>query len=550
MNDPFVSQQEIVDAAGAIAFAVHAGENAARANALEEATAAANDRRAAYSQNLADLEGSTRRIVDLRLSERPQPLPANHPSPTLLSPVGGRVGAPHSVRASDYGTQPINNRGTYSVPVSRFGLHDYRNRQSTALNNNLSESGGINNIVVMGQNGAPQMGIGALDQRQREHLAARPLAALPPVLAPYPARAIQPQPARNVNTRPFDDFDKLTRENKLKLLLDKTRPLLQRSDNPEAYQKVMDFFRSLSAEERAQYFDARGDAGAAWFSRWVQGGFEKVDLGLKGAAALLALGKGGAALWGGIGGAGAAGGAATTAAGAAGGVTTLQTIMGFLNSAAERATGVINTYLNLHNAAMSSISIVDSLNVIVSNVKKLQGDKEAKDDVVSGFFDKKLKAIFGAENWEVFKVKFQSWSAVFRSGANLIRSGKELANTTQNVLGRLTGNHGKLMNALLEDGLVARDAYPWQAEEVTVNDKPSLSQRIASAADLAERGAQELQEVTDELVTVQERLENDEKKLLALDKKYRAEERKAEEKRTAGSAAAATEAESIDPDKA
>lgn len=185
---------------------------------------------------------------------------------------------------------------------------------------------------------------------------------------------------------------------------------------------------------------------------------------------------------------------------------------------------VLGTFTSLHNAAILSRDLGETLGEVVDNGLNLAGlklkDQDGNQQDFSEFIGGNVKAIIaniiGQENYASLTLKWQKASAIFNSAANVL-------NTTQSMIDPLASaveygmeNVSKIGNSLKDDGVVSENAYPNMDETVrarNVNRFERLNDTLEGAEDIVSN----LANVTSDAISIKEdfkQLREDKKDLI------------------------------------
>ncbi|MDJ0795801.1 MAG: hypothetical protein QNJ51_03015 [Calothrix sp. MO_167.B12] len=150
--------------------------------------------------------------------------------------------------------------------------------------------------------------------------------------------------------------------------------------------------------------------------------------------------------------------------------------------ATDRAFNILNLLTNLHNAAMLSSNVVQTLtatfdagaNLIGINIKDKDGNNISTGGFVGQIFNDALKKLFGATVVENFYQTLSKANRIYQSATNLLDDVQGMFDSARQ-LGELTANNtGKIGNALKKAGAIYENAFDWMSEK---NNAASAKQK-------------------------------------------------------------------------
>ncbi len=181
------------------------------------------------------------------------------------------------------------------------------------------------------------------------------------------------------------------------------------------------------------------------------------------------------------------------------------------NSVIDRTLAVMNLATNIHNAAMLTRDIGETLGSVVDNVIGLTGLRFTNSegaqvqftDFLSSNFRAFLVSVLGAENYVSLVLQWQKANTIYHSAMGVL-------NTTQSMLDPISSaveygmeNVSKIGNSLKEDGVVSENAYPAMDETIRAR-RVNRFERLNDTLEGAENIASNLSSVTSSAVSVKE----------------------------------------------
>jgi hypothetical protein len=181
------------------------------------------------------------------------------------------------------------------------------------------------------------------------------------------------------------------------------------------------------------------------------------------------------------------------------------------NSVVDRTLAVMNLATNIHNAAMLTRDIGETLGSVVDNVISLtplrftnsEGSQVQFTDFVGSNFRAFLVSVLGAENYVSLVLQWQKANTIYHSAMGVL-------NTTQSMLDPISSaveygmeNVSKIGNSLKEDGVVSENAYPAMDETIRAR-RVNRFERLNDTLEGAENIASNLSSVTSSAVSIKE----------------------------------------------
>jgi hypothetical protein len=177
----------------------------------------------------------------------------------------------------------------------------------------------------------------------------------------------------------------------------------------------------------------------------------------------------------------------------------------------------------LHNAAMLSRDIGETLGEVVDNGMSLAGrkfkDSEGNDVQFTELVGNNAKAllanVLGAERYAQLTLKWQKASAIFNTGASILSTTQSMLDPLSSAIEYGMENVSKLGNALKDDGVVSESAYPKMDETIRAR-RANRFARLTDTLEGAENITSNLASITSDAVSIKEdwkQLREDKKEL-------------------------------------
>lgn len=165
----------------------------------------------------------------------------------------------------------------------------------------------------------------------------------------------------------------------------------------------------------------------------------------------------------------------------------------------------------LHNAAMLSREVGETLGYVLSNALAIVGIKDENgsaldiNELVGQSVRSWIESVVGAEAYAKVINNWQKANRVYQSAANVVWTLRNIQDSTQEVAEWIAENTGRIGNALKKYGVVGERAYPWMAERVRAQDvwRRKLDKVFRGLEDLDDT-ASSIYAVTSEVREIQE----------------------------------------------
>jgi len=171
----------------------------------------------------------------------------------------------------------------------------------------------------------------------------------------------------------------------------------------------------------------------------------------------------------------------------------------------------MTTMTTIHNAAMLSRDVAETLGTVVDNSVNLSGNKlkdtDGNDINFTSWVGTNIRAIIvqliGADKYVQLALQWQKANTIYHSAMAVV-------NTTQSMLDPISSaveygmeNVSKIGNSLKEDGVVSENAYPAMNETIRAR-RVNRFERLNDTLEGAENIASNLSSVTSSAVSVKE----------------------------------------------
>ncbi|MGL5076745.1 MAG: hypothetical protein ACRDBG_13110, partial [Waterburya sp.] len=197
----------------------------------------------------------------------------------------------------------------------------------------------------------------------------------------------------------------------------------------------------------------------------------------------------------------------------------LEVVQGFADTAwkathADKILNGITTALVLHNAAMLSSNLAQTVGEAASGVLSAIGIKDSEGEafdvnaVIKAKMTELISSVIGSANYEALTKKIAAANRIYQSAANVLDLTRSLFDSARNVAELTAENTGKIGNALRESGAVYEDAYQLMQEKVNPqNQAMRRLEGLTNTLQTLEQGASAISEVSSEVVETRENIE-------------------------------------------
>jgi hypothetical protein len=191
-------------------------------------------------------------------------------------------------------------------------------------------------------------------------------------------------------------------------------------------------------------------------------------------------------------------------------------ISGFMKKAwkstrLNKVLDAINTLLLIHNAAILSRNLGQTLGELTSQALAVIGIKDEEDNpidinsIIGKTVDSWIAGIVGEEIWKGTKETFNKASRIISSTTNIIWNIRSIGDSAREIAEWTAENTGKIGNALKKYRVVAEDAYKWMPEQVKATDAWTRKiDRFRSGIDSLDDASSSFSGALSEVQTIQE----------------------------------------------
>jgi hypothetical protein len=168
----------------------------------------------------------------------------------------------------------------------------------------------------------------------------------------------------------------------------------------------------------------------------------------------------------------------------------------------DRVMNLLTFAATMHNAAMLSQNVIQTLTQAIQNVVELIGVKDDEQQIIdvssllSTSITNLIKGAMGAENFEAFIKEWNKYNRIYQASANLFSSLMNMGDSIVNGLQVIGGQTGKIGNALRAWGVVSETAYKW------FNPEPNFSNPLLTKLNSLEESASMVENVTQQPLNV------------------------------------------------
>lgn len=177
----------------------------------------------------------------------------------------------------------------------------------------------------------------------------------------------------------------------------------------------------------------------------------------------------------------------------------------------DKAINALTLITSLHNAAMLSRNLGQTLGDVTSQALTLIGIKDENDSPidVNEIIGKQVNSFFenilGADTWRGIKTSWNKANAIISSATQILSSVRSLWDSGKEILEWTAENTGKIGNALKRFRVVGENAYGHMPEQVTAQNAWSLRiNRFREGTDSLDDAASSLEGVLGEVQGIQE----------------------------------------------
>ena len=179
----------------------------------------------------------------------------------------------------------------------------------------------------------------------------------------------------------------------------------------------------------------------------------------------------------------------------------------------DRVVNILGVMLSLHNAAMLSRNLGDSLSFFLQSGAELFGIKDEDDQpidingMIGSALSSFLQSIVGEEIYTGVSTAWKKTSAIYTATVRIYQLTLESLSGVAEGLQTIGQYTGKIGNALRKAGLVAENAYDWMDENVRIKTgRLGLVQQVTEGIQQVEDVTSNLTEVTEQVRETQENI--------------------------------------------
>lgn len=181
------------------------------------------------------------------------------------------------------------------------------------------------------------------------------------------------------------------------------------------------------------------------------------------------------------------------------------------NTVVDRTLAVMNLATNIHNAAMLTRDIGETLGSVVDNVISLtplrftnsEGSQVQFTDFIGSNFRSFLVSVLGAENYVSLVLQWQKANTIYHATMGVVNTTQSMIDPISSALEYGMGNVSRIGNSLKEDGVVSENAYPAMDETIRAR-RVNRFERLNDTLEGAENIASNLSSVTSSAVSIKE----------------------------------------------
>jgi hypothetical protein len=181
------------------------------------------------------------------------------------------------------------------------------------------------------------------------------------------------------------------------------------------------------------------------------------------------------------------------------------------NTKLDKLINLLTLISVLHNAAMLSRNVGETIGELASNMLATVGVKDATgsqldiNELVGTSVRSFVQSVVGVEVYTDVSTAWKKSSRIVSSAANIVYTVRGLHDTSKDVMEWTAENTGKIGNALKRWGVVGERAYPWMSERVKAQDAYRRKfERVTQGLEGLEDTASSLSQVTGNTREIQE----------------------------------------------
>lgn len=170
----------------------------------------------------------------------------------------------------------------------------------------------------------------------------------------------------------------------------------------------------------------------------------------------------------------------------------------------DRITNVMTLAVTVHNAAMLSNQLEQTLMSAISNGLAAIGIKDSENNpldinkIVGQSVENMVKGAIGAENYAALTINWKKANRIYQASANLLNNLQSLRYSITGALETIGGMNAKVGNALKKYGVLGDNAYPW------FNPSPDYDNKFMRGLEVAETTVSTIDSVASEILSAQD----------------------------------------------
>jgi hypothetical protein len=170
----------------------------------------------------------------------------------------------------------------------------------------------------------------------------------------------------------------------------------------------------------------------------------------------------------------------------------------------DRITNVMTLAVTVHNAAMLSNQLEQTLMSAISNSLAAIGIKDSENNpldinkIVGQSVENIVKGAIGAENYAALTINWKKANRIYQASANLLNNLQSLRYSITGALETIGGMNAKVGNALKKYGVLGDNAYPW------FNPSPNYDNKFMRGIEVAETTVSSIDSVASEILSAQD----------------------------------------------
>ena len=182
----------------------------------------------------------------------------------------------------------------------------------------------------------------------------------------------------------------------------------------------------------------------------------------------------------------------------------------------QQAIGALNLITTLHNAAMLSTSLAQTLGDVTSQaltaigrVFGFAGEGEAIDvnQIVGQQANEFLEGLLGKEVWDGTKSTWKKANRVISTGASVVWTVRSMFDSMRDISEWTASNLGRFMNSAKRSKVVGDKDYPWQSENVKAQGRFARAvEQYRERIDSLDDAASSLNAVTGNVLSIQDEM--------------------------------------------